>query len=73
MFKYHFQDYYFKKAKKEGYKARSAFKLEEIQEKFHIFNKDTRTILDVGCAPGSWIQYAVAQLRKFNIPNAQII
>ncbi len=51
MFKFEFQDHYFKKAKKEGYKARSAFKLEEIQHKFHLFDKNTKTILDIGCAP----------------------
>lgn len=64
MFKGNVQDHYFKKAKKEGYKARSAFKLEEIQEKFHIFEKNTKTVLDVGCAPWSRIQYAVNQFRK---------
>lgn len=64
MFKGNVQDHYFKKAKKEWYKARSAFKLEEIEEKFHIFEKDTKTILDVGCAPWSRIQYAVNKLKK---------
>lgn len=44
-------DFYFKKAKKEGYKARSAFKLEEIQNKFHLIDKDTKTVVDIGCAP----------------------
>lgn len=64
MFKGNVQDHYFKKAKKEWYKARSAFKLEEIEEKFHIFEKNTKTILDVGCAPWSRIQYAVNKLKK---------
>jgi hypothetical protein len=44
-------DFYFKKAKKEGYKARSAFKLEEIQDKFHLIDKHTKNVLDIGCAP----------------------
>ena len=44
-------DFYFKKAKTQGYKARSAFKLEEIQTKFHLVTKDTKTVLDIGCAP----------------------
>ena len=44
-------DFYFKKAKKEGYKARSVFKLEELQEKFHLITPQTKTILDIGCAP----------------------
>jgi 23S rRNA (uridine2552-2'-O)-methyltransferase len=49
MFKY--QDHYFKRAKQEGFKARSAFKLEEIQSKFHLFDNNVSLILDIGCAP----------------------
>ncbi|MFZ2151348.1 MAG: RlmE family RNA methyltransferase [Candidatus Absconditicoccaceae bacterium] len=71
MFKY--QDHYFKKAQEQGYKARSAFKLEEIQAKFHIFDKTTRNILDIGCAPGSWMQYAVAQSESNKIKSYKII
>jgi 23S rRNA (uridine2552-2'-O)-methyltransferase len=66
-------DFYFKKAKQEGYKARSAFKLEEIQEKFHLITKDTKTVLDIGCAPGSRMQYTVAQLQKLRVPKYQVI
>ena len=44
-------DFYFKKAKQEGYKARSAFKLEEIQEKFFLIKKTTKYVLDIGGAP----------------------
>jgi 23S rRNA (uridine2552-2'-O)-methyltransferase len=73
MFKFEFQDHYFKKAKKEGYKARSAFKLEEIQNKFHIFDKHTKTILDIGCAPGSRIQYAVNFMNKNHISDYKIL
>lgn len=51
------QDEYFKKAKKEGYVARSAFKLEEIDKKLRLYSKGMR-VLDLGCAPGSWLQYA---------------
>ncbi len=73
MFKFEFQDHYFKKAKKEWYLARSAFKLEEIQNKFHLFDKTTKTILDIGCAPGSWIQFAVGQMKKNNISEYKIL
>ncbi len=66
-------DFYFKKAKKEGYKARSAFKLEEIQDKFHLITKATKIVLDIGCAPGSWMQYTVAQLQKLNIKDYKVI
>lgn len=51
------QDYYFKKAKKENYPARSVYKLEEAQKKYH-FLKPGNTVLDLGCQPGSWSLYA---------------
>jgi len=50
------QDHYFHKAKKEGYVARSAYKLEEIDKKHRILKRGNR-VLDLGCAPGSWLQY----------------
>lgn len=51
------QDFYFKKAKKENYPARSVYKLEEAQNKHHFLRKGDR-ILDLGCHPGSWSIYA---------------
>ncbi len=50
------QDHYYKKAKKEGYAARSAFKLEEIDAKHNLI-KTGSNIIDLGCFPGSWMQY----------------
>ena len=73
VFKFNYQDHYFKKAKQEGFKARSAFKLEEIQKKFHIFDKSTKIILDIGCAPGSRIQYTVNQMKKNKISDFKIL
>lgn len=64
MFKFKFQDHYFKQAKKEWYKARSAFKLDEIQQKFHLFDKQTKIVVDIGCAPWSRMQYAANQMKK---------
>ena len=55
---YKTQDTYFKKAKKEGYLARSAYKLDEIQKRCHILRKGDR-VLDLGCAPGAWSQIAL--------------
>ena len=49
-------DHYTKRAKEEGYFARSVYKLIEIQEKFGLI-KNGHKILDLGCAPGSWSQY----------------
>ncbi len=51
------QDYYFRKAKKENYPARSVYKLEEAQLK-HKFLKGGQRVLDLGCHPGSWSLYA---------------
>jgi 23S rRNA (uridine2552-2'-O)-methyltransferase len=51
------QDYYFKKARKENYPARSVYKLAEAQDRFH-FLKRGDNILDIGCYPGSWSIYA---------------
>ncbi len=72
-FKFNVQDHYFKQAKKEWYKARSAFKLEEIQNKFHLFDKHTKTIMDIGCAPWSWIQYVVNFMNKNHIADYKIL
>ena len=50
------KDYYFYKAKKDGYVARSAYKIEEINKKYRIINPGNK-VLDLGCSPGSWLQY----------------
>lgn len=54
---YNPHDYFFKKAKKENYAARSVFKLEEIDQRFRLL-KGGQSVLDLGAAPGSWSQYA---------------
>lgn len=53
---YEFQDHYFHKAKKEHYLARAVYKLEEIQKKYRVIRQGNR-VLDLGAAPGSWMQY----------------
>ena len=50
------RDIYVRQSKVDGYRARSAYKLIEINEKFKIF-KVGMTVLDIGAAPGSWSQY----------------
>lgn len=52
-------DRYFKQAKAEGYLARSAYKLLEIDRRHRLLRPGMR-VLDVGCAPGSWLQVASA-------------
>jgi len=55
MSKFVHQDKYFHKAKQDGFRARSAYKLKEIQEKFKLIKKADK-VLDLGCAPGSFLQ-----------------
>ncbi len=50
-------DRFFKQAKAEGYLARSAYKLKEIQERYPLIRPGD-FVLDLGCAPGSWLQVA---------------
>ncbi len=54
------QDHYTRRAKKENYAARSVYKLAEIQKKHRLIKKRDR-VLDLGCAPGSWLQFAAEQ------------
>lgn len=54
---YNPRDHYFKKAKEQNFAARSVFKLQEMDQKFKIF-KTGQIVLDLGCSPGSWSQYA---------------
>ena len=60
------KDYYFKKAKKEKYPARSVFKLEEVQKKYRLFRRGD-AVLDLGCHPGSWSLYASAAVGSSGI------
>ena len=50
------RDIYVRRSKVEGYRARSVYKLIEIDEKFKIF-KGGMSVIDIGAAPGSWSQY----------------
>jgi 23S rRNA (uridine2552-2'-O)-methyltransferase len=61
-------DHYTRKAQKDNYAARSVYKLQEIQQRLKIFKKGQR-VLDLGCAPGSWLQYAA----KVVGPNGHVL
>src|SRR6185503_10507798 len=50
-------DRFHQKAKKEGFLARAVYKLEELDAKSDLFTPGAR-VLDLGCSPGSWLQYA---------------
>jgi len=55
------RDHFFYKAKKNGHLARSFYKLQEADQKFKLLKPDLR-ILDLGCAPGSWIEYCLEKV-----------
>lgn len=82
---YNPKDYFFQKAKKENYAARSVFKIQEIDERFKLF-KPGYKVLDLGAAPGSWSQFASQKVGprgrilgidiqpiKLTLPNAVFI
>lgn len=66
--KEHFDDPYVKQAQKAGFRSRAVFKLQEIDEKDHLFKKGM-TVVDLGAAPGGWCQYA----RKHLAPNDTVV
>lgn len=51
------KDFYYQKAKREKYPARSIYKLEEVQKRYHVLRRGD-AVLDLGCYPGSWSLYA---------------
>jgi 23S rRNA (uridine2552-2'-O)-methyltransferase len=55
------EDHYTRRARKEGYPARSVYKLQELQSRFSLIRRRAR-VLDLGAAPGSWTQYAAGSL-----------
>lgn len=55
---YNKKDHFYHKAKAEGFLARSAYKLQEMQKRFKIIKRGDK-ILDLGCAPGAWSQVAL--------------
>ena len=65
------RDTYVRQSKVDGYRARSVYKLIEIDEKFKIF-KDKMHVIDVGAAPGSWSQYASKVINKGQIISVDL-
>jgi 23S rRNA (uridine2552-2'-O)-methyltransferase len=54
-------DHFTKRAQREGYAARSVYKLQEMHKKWNLLAKGQR-VLDLGCAPGSWSRFAHEQI-----------
>ncbi|MBN9886587.1 RlmE family RNA methyltransferase [Salipiger abyssi] len=69
-------DPYVKRAKDEGYRGRAAFKILELDEKFHFLKPGAR-VVDLGCAPGGWCQVAVPRVNalgeKKNKPQGYVL
>ena len=57
-------DPYVVKAKAEGWRSRAAFKLMEIDDRFHLLKRGAR-VVDLGCAPGGWVQVALKRGAAF--------
>ncbi|MGE4297051.1 MAG: SAM-dependent methyltransferase [Desulfovibrionaceae bacterium] len=56
-----YRDHYFMRAKQENYPARSVYKLQEIDKRFHVLAKGQK-VLDLGAAPGSWTLWAAKKV-----------
>ena len=66
------RDFYVKKAKKQGYLSRAAYKLIEIENKFHLI-ANSKKILELGAAPGGWSQVALEINPKIEITAIDIL
>jgi 23S rRNA (uridine2552-2'-O)-methyltransferase len=66
------RDFFVKKAKKQGYLSRAAYKLIEIENKFH-FIANSKKILELGAAPGGWSQVALEINPKIEITAIDIL
>ena len=60
-------DAWSRQAKAGGYRARSAFKLKQIQERYELL-REGDSVLDVGCHPGGWAQVAVELVGETSYP-----
>ena len=65
------RDIFVRQSKVDGYRARSAYKLIEINEKFKIF-KGGMTVVDIGAAPGSWSQYVSKIIKNGKIISVDL-
>ena len=60
--RYDRHDHFYRQAKKEGFAARSIYKLDEIDRDYRILHKGD-VVVDLGCAPGSWMQYVEEKIQ----------
>lgn len=69
-------DPYVTRARREGYRGRAAYKISELDDKYHFLTPGAR-VVDLGCAPGGWCQVAVARVNALgeskNKPTGKVI
>lgn len=69
------KDFYTRKSREEGYYARSAYKLKNINKKYHIIKKGDE-VLDMGCSPGGWVQACLEEgcerITGVDVENAKV-
>lgn len=56
-------EHYYQKAKQEGYRSRASYKLKQLNDEYHFF-KNSKKVLDLGAAPGGWLQVASEELNN---------
>jgi 23S rRNA (uridine2552-2'-O)-methyltransferase len=66
------KEYYYREAKRIEVRARSFFKLEQLDNKFELI-KEGQTIIDLGCAPGGWLQFIDAKIKKAKIIGIDLL
>jgi 23S rRNA (uridine2552-2'-O)-methyltransferase len=66
------KDYYRKLSKEEGYRSRSAYKLAQLNKSYHILRPGTN-VVDLGCAPGGWLQVAKKEVKQGKVVGIDIL
>ncbi len=71
-YKSHINDEFVKLANKENWRSRAVYKLKEIDEKYNLISSNSK-ILDLGCSPGGWSQYAAKKHKNINITAVDLL
>ena len=71
-YKSHINDEFVKLANKENWRSRAVYKLKEIDEKYDLISSDSK-ILDLGCSPGGWSQYASRKHKNITITAVDLL